>query len=145
MASLYAEIEIDAPKHLVWEALVSKERWKLWNTFLFDRDPSKPLQQGKEVSLSFKRLPREAETEIQPIITLIEPECRLEWICSIPGLKNEHVFELQESGSERTKYFHKDNFSGILERVFFPFIREDEQQGIKRMARELKSYLEFKI
>jgi hypothetical protein len=52
------------------------------------------------------------------------------------------VFELQEIGVGRTKYVHKNHFSGILTRVFLPFIREDEKRGIQRMARELKRYVE---
>jgi hypothetical protein len=52
------------------------------------------------------------------------------------------MFELQEIGVGRTKYIHKGNYSGILSRVFVPFIREDERRGIQRMARELKRYVE---
>jgi hypothetical protein len=142
MASLYTEIDINAPKHKVWGVLLQKEQWKYWNTFLFDCDSNLPFQQGQEVSLSLRRLPKEEETEFEPLVTRIQPEVCLSWVSSIPGFRNEYVFELQEIGVGRTKYVHKNNYSGILTRVFLPFIREDELRGIQRMARELKRYVE---
>lgn len=142
MPSLYAEIEINAPKYKVWQTLFRKEEWLKWNTFLYDCEPQHPFEQGEEVLLSLRRVPGEEETEFQPLITLIQPEVCLKWTSSIPGFHNEYEFELQEIGVNRTKYIHKEHFSGILTRVFLPFIRQDEQQGIKRMARELKRYVE---
>ena len=142
MASFYAEIEINAPKAKVWQVLFQKQQWHKWNTFLFDLDSNAPFKQGQEVFLSLRRYPGEEETEFQPTVTLVQSGTCLAWVSSIPGFQNEYIFELQEIGVGRTKYVHRDNFSGLLTRVFLPFIREDEQQGIKRMARELKRYVE---
>jgi hypothetical protein len=63
-------------------------------------------------------------------------------VSGIPGFVSEQVFELQDIGRDRTKYIHQENFSGTLTRLFLPFIRSDEQQGIRRMARELKYFVE---
>jgi hypothetical protein len=142
MPSLYTEIEINAPKSAVWQALLHKEHWSQWNTFLFDRSVTQPFQQGQPVSLSLRRLNAESETEFQPIVTLVQPEVCLRWVTAAPGFKNEHVFELQDVGWQRTKYTHQENFSGLLTPIFLAFIRHDEQQGLRRMARELKQYVE---
>lgn len=142
MTSLYIEIEINAPRQQVWQALYHKERWRDWNTFLFDGDASQPFQAGKGVLLSLRRLPQEEETEFQATVTLVQPGICLSWVSAIAGFRNQYVFELQEIGVGRTKYIHQDTFSGILSRAFLPFIRADEQQGMKRMARELKRYVE---
>ncbi|MBW4579905.1 MAG: SRPBCC domain-containing protein [Tildeniella nuda ZEHNDER 1965/U140] len=142
MPSLYAEIEINASRRRVWQALLHKEQWLYWNTYLYDCDPEQAFEQGQAISLSLRRNPGDEETEFQPIVTLLQPEVCLKWVSSIPGFVNEHVFQLQETGRDRTKYIHQENFSGLLTRVFFPFIRQDEQQGIRRMARELKRYAE---
>jgi hypothetical protein len=142
MPSLYAEIEIYASRRRVWQALVRKDQWLYWNTYLYDCDPKQRLEQGQEVSLSIRRTPGEEETEFQPRITLMQPEVCLKWVSSIPGFVNENVFQLQETGRDRTKYIHQENFSGLLTRAIFPFIRQEEQQGIRRMARELKRYAE---
>lgn len=142
MPSLYTEIEIDAPKSKVWQALFCKEEWMHWNTFLYDLDPKRPFKQGQEVFLSVRRLSAEAETEFEPLITLVQPETCLRWFSAIPGLQNEHTFELQDVGVNRTKYIHRDSFSGWMTQIFLPFIRQDEQRGLKRMALELKQYVE---
>ncbi|MGF1489313.1 MAG: hypothetical protein ACFBSE_19670 [Prochloraceae cyanobacterium] len=142
MRSLYAEIEINAPKHLVWQALIVKERWLYWNTFLYDCDRTKGFELGNQVFLSLRRLPRDEETEFLATVIRFEPEFCLKWVSSLPGLRNEQVFQLQEIGIDKTKYLHQDIFSGILTGVFVPFIRQDELKGLRRMARQLKIYVE---
>lgn len=142
MASLYTEIEINAPKEKVWQALFQKERWKYWNTFLFDCDSSQLFRPGQEVFLSLRRLPYEEETEFEPLVSVVQPNICLSWVSSIPGFRNEYVFELQEIGLGRTQYLHKNYYSGVLTRVVLPFIRVDEHRGHQRMARELKRYVE---
>jgi hypothetical protein len=142
MARFYTEIEINAPKRQVWDILIQKEAWKYWNTFLFDCDSALPFQQGREVFLAVRRLPNDEETAFEPLVTRIQPGVCLSWTASIPGFRNDYWFELQEIGLGRTKYIHKDRYAGVLSRVFLPFIREDEQRGMQRMARELKRYAE---
>jgi hypothetical protein len=142
MPSLYADIEINAPRAIVWQLLVQKEQWLKWNTFLFDRDADQPFATGRSIFLSLRRIPDEAETEFQAQITLMQPEVCLKWVASAPGFRAEHVFELQDIGLNRTKYTHRENVSGALSRLFLPFIRRDEQRGLRRMAYEIKQYAE---
>lgn len=142
MPSLYAEIEINAPRFAVWHALITKQNWRIWNTFLYDLEPNVPFTQGRTVLLSMRRLPGDDETEFQPKITLLQPDVCLRWFYTAPGYRSEHVFELQDTGINRTKYVHREALSGAMTRVFLPFIRRDQQQGLKRMAWELKQYVE---
>lgn len=142
MPSLHVEIEIDAPRRRVWQALIHKEQWMYWNTFLYDCNPRQPFVVGQEVSLSLRRVSGEEPTEFQPRITLLQPGVCLKWVSTIPGLMNEHSFELQDLGRDRTKYHHQENFSGVLTRLFLPFIRQDEHKGMRRMAWEFKHYVE---
>jgi hypothetical protein len=142
MPSLYTEIEINASRQKVWRVLVHKEKWVYWNTFLYDCNPERKFAAGQEVFLSLRRVPGEAETEFQPRIILLQPYVCLKWVSAIPGFISEQVFELQDMGHDRTKYIHHENFSGALTRLFLPFIRSDEQQGIQRMAWELKQFVE---
>ena len=144
MPTLYAELEIEAPRSRVWKALYHKQKWYRWNTFLFDCDPVHPFTLGAETSLSLRRFPEEEETEFQPLVTVLQPEVCLAWVSQIRGFRNEYVFELMDIGIDRTRYVHRNIFSGFLTPVFLPFIREDEQQAIKRMARDLKRYVERK-
>jgi hypothetical protein len=142
MPSLYTEIEINAPKSVVWCTLLQKDKWLKWNTFLYDRNPETPFEQGRVVQLSLRRLREETETEFDPRITLLQPEVCLRWVSTAPGFRSEHVFELQQVGRNRTKYIHQESFSGIVTHFFLTFLRRDEQQGLRRMAWELKQYVE---
>ena len=142
MPTLYAEIDINAPQSLVWEALMRKDQWRYWNTFFYDCEPGIQIARGNELFLAMQRLEGDEETEIQPLITTLRPPSLMKWTASIPGLKTEHTFELQERMPGRTRYLHRETFSGILSKVFLPFIRQDERQGLRRMAHQLKMHVE---
>lgn len=144
MPTLYTEIEINAPRSLVWETLIHKDEWRRWNTFLFDGDPALTITQGQTVFLSVRRLEEDDFTDFEALITLMDPQVCLRWIAQMPGFKNEQLFELQDVGPTRTLYVHQQRFKGVLSNVFLPFIREDERQGMRRMARQLKRHLERK-
>ncbi len=145
MPTLYAEIEINAPQSVVWDALIRKDQWRYWNTFLYDCDPGLPMQRGGEIFLSMQRLEGDEETEFQPVITMMRSPQLMRWVSTIPGLRSEHTFELRETVPGRTRYLHRETFSGILSKVFLPFIRQDERQGLRRMAQQLKMHVENNI
>ena len=65
MPSLYAEIDINAPQSVVWEALLRKDQWRYWNTFLYDCDPGLRITRGGEIFLAMQRLEGDEETEFQ--------------------------------------------------------------------------------
>jgi hypothetical protein len=144
MPTLHIEIEINAPRAVVWEALIRKDEWRRWNTFLFDADPALPIRQGQAIFLSVRRLEDDEDTDIDPLVTLVNPQVCLRWVAKMPGFKSEHVFELQDLGPTRTLYSHQERFKGVLSNLFLPFIRQDERQGIRRMARQLKRYVEHR-
>ncbi|MGB3293234.1 MAG: hypothetical protein WBB01_09630, partial [Phormidesmis sp.] len=110
--------------------------------FLYDCDPGLAIARGNEIFLSMQRLEGDEETEFQPVITMMRPPYLMKWVSTIPGLRSEHVFELQETVPGRTRYIHRETFSGILSKVFLPFIRQDERQGLRRMAQQLKLHAE---
>ncbi|GAB4377781.1 MAG: hypothetical protein Kow00121_28210 [Elainellaceae cyanobacterium] len=142
MPNLYTEIEINAPRASVWQVLIDKKNWLRWNTFLYDRDPTLPFKQGQTVQLSLKRSREEIETEFEPRILLLQPNVCMRWVYSAPGFRSEHTFELQDLDRNRTKYLHQEMISGVFTSLFVPFLRRDEQQGLRRMAMELKRYVE---
>jgi hypothetical protein len=144
MPFLYTEIEINAPRAAVWKTLIHKENWLKWNTFLYDRNSALPFKQGQTLRLSLKRTREETETEFEPRILLLQPNVCLRWRYTAPGFQSEHTFELQEVGHHRTKYIHQETITGAMTLLFMPFLRRDEQQGMRRMARELKHYVEGK-
>ncbi|MFK8182864.1 MAG: SRPBCC domain-containing protein [Phormidesmis sp.] len=145
MPTLYAEIDINAPQSVVWNTLIRKDQWRFWNTFLYDCDPGLPIARGNEIYLSMQRLEGDEETEFQPLITMLRPPMMMRWTSTIPGLRSEHIFELRETVPGRTRYLHRETFSGVLSKVFLPFIRQDERQGLRRMAQQLKMHVENNV
>ncbi|MEM9117588.1 MAG: SRPBCC domain-containing protein [Cyanobacteria bacterium P01_F01_bin.56] len=144
MPTLRTEIEINASRAAVWEVLMRKDEWRRWNTFLFDADPALAIRPGQEIFLSVRRLEDDEFTDFEPIVTLVQPQVCLRWIAKMPGFKSESAFELQDLSPTRTLYTHQQRFKGILSTLFLPFIRQDEKQGMKRMARQLKRYIEHR-
>lgn len=142
MPTLYAEIDINAPQSVVWEALIRKDQWRFWNTFFYDCDPGLAIARGNEIFLAMQRLEGDEETELQPVITMLRAPYVMKWVSTIPGLRSEHVFELRETMPGRTHYIHRETFSGVLSKVFLPFIRQDERQGLRRMSQQLKMHVE---
>ena len=76
---------------------------------------------------------------------MVRPPYMMRWVSTIPGMRSEHIFELRENVPGRTHYIHRELFSGILSKVFLPFIRQDERQGLRRMAQQLKMYVESSV
>jgi hypothetical protein len=142
MPSLYTEIEINAPRQMVWQVLIRKESWLYWNTFLYDCAPNLRFVEGQDVLLALRRVRGDEEMEFQPKVILVQPNVCLRWVAAIPGFTCEQLFELQDIGRDRTKYIHREKFSGALTRFFLPFIRSDETKGMRRMAWELKHFVE---
>jgi len=145
MPSFYTEIEIDAPRSIVWKALLDKQNWKIWNSFLFDRAPTLPFEVGRSLLLSQRRKIREPETTFEVQVIRLQSEYSLCWVCEAPGYRSEHHFDLVDIGRGHTKYAHSEKISGRLSWLFTPFIRRDEQAGMRRMALELKQYSEYQI
>jgi hypothetical protein len=142
MPSFHSEITIDVPRFAVWDALVRKEEWHRWNTFLYDGDPALPIRQGKTVTLALRRREDEESTEFQARILVLQPNHCLRWVARAPGFRSEHLFDLEEVGANRTRYIHQERLSGLLARLVLPLVRQDEKQGMRRMTQQLKRYVE---
>ncbi len=144
MATLHTEIAINAPRPVVWEALVRKDEWRRWNTFLLDADPTLALQPGQEICLYVQRVEGEASTDLTPRVTWVQPLVCLRWVAKLPGYTTEYSFELQDLGPTQTLYVHQIRIHGVLSSVFLPFLRRDEKRGMQRMAHQLKRYVEHR-
>jgi len=94
MPNLYTETTINAPRFAVWDALIRKEEWHRWNTFLYDCDPNLPIRLGGELFLALRRVEGEDETEFQPRVILMQDNRCLRWIAKVPGFRSEHIFQL---------------------------------------------------
>ncbi|MGI0494597.1 SRPBCC domain-containing protein [Alkalinema pantanalense CENA528] len=142
MPTLYHETLISAPRQAVWEALVYKDRWRFWNTFLYDCSPKLSFQAGQSIVLALRRVPGDDPVEFKATVTQLQPTFNLHWKASIPGFRSDVALELQDVGPAVTKYLYQERFSGWVSRFALSFIKEDQLRGIRRMSGELKDYVE---
>jgi hypothetical protein len=142
MPTLYTETLIHTPRQDVWRALIYKDRWRFWNTFLYDCSPNLPFEPGQDVVMAVRRVPGDDPIEFRAKVTQVQPGFGLHWRAAIPGFRSDVSVELQDLDRGLTKYLYQERFSGTFSRFALNFIREDQHRGIRRMARELKSYAE---
>jgi hypothetical protein len=142
MPSLYTETVINAPIRHVWRILSDKDHWMYWNTYLYDCSFRLPLAPNRNILLALRRVPGDDPIEFQANIHLYQPPHCLSWRASIPGFQNRTTFELEDLGDRCTQYRHQESYSGTFSRFALRFIRDDQQTGMKRMARELKVFAE---
>ncbi len=142
MPTLYTEILIEAPRQAVWEALVYKDRWRFWNTFLYDCSPRLGFVPGKEILLAVRRVPGDEPIEFRAKVRTVMDGYGVQWKAAIPGFASDVSMELQEVGQGRTKYLHQEKVSGAIGRFALSFIKDDQMRGMRRMAQELKLYSE---
>lgn len=142
MPSLYTEVTINAPIQHVWQVLTDKDSWMYWNTYLYDCSFRQPLKPGQKLLLAIRRIPGDEPIEFQATVTIAQSPYYLSWVAAIPGFQTKTLFELRDLGQGCTQYCHQESFSGLLSRFALKFIRDDQVQGIRRMARELKTYAE---
>lgn len=83
---------------------------------------------------------------IAPTILRADPGRELRWRGSlpIPGLfQGEHVFELQPLGEDRTRFVHRERFSGLLVPLLWKkLLNVDTRAGFEAMNRALKQEAE---
>jgi hypothetical protein len=142
MATLYNETVLNAPRQAVWEAIVYKDRWRFWNTFLYDCSPRVGFVPGREVLLAVRRVPGDEPIEFRAKVRQVMDGYGVQWRAAIPGFVSEVSIELQDVGGDRTKYLYQEKISGLAGRFALAFIREDQTRGIRRMSQELRQYVE---
>ncbi|NJK38852.1 MAG: SRPBCC domain-containing protein [Oscillatoriales cyanobacterium RM2_1_1] len=142
MVTLRTEIEIVAPPSTVWHTLYHQEEWERWNTFLFATAIEPGFQVNQLVRLVVCRSAGEGKVEFQSRVEQVQPQVCLAWVSQTRGFRSESRFELEAVNPQRTRYLHTEAFSGWLAGLLLPFMGQAEQEGMERMAAELKRYLE---
>ena len=71
------------------------------------------------------------------------PELRWSGKSSLPGFLNaEHIFTIEESAPERVRFIQREEFDGLLTRLFGKGVDTDVRQGFQDMNDALKKRAE---
>lgn len=111
---LRTEVEIDAPKEVVWQVLADRSSYHEWNPFITTFDG--PLEAGAQVRIVVSP-PDSSDFRFRPIILKVEPNRELRWRGTMIAnffFWGEHFIELIPTGTNRTRVIHGEDFGGFL-------------------------------
>ena len=81
----------------------------------------------------------------QKIIKILEPKNEFRWLGSLifPGIfDGEHIFQLEQINDSKTKFIHRENFSGLLVPLFWKSLNTNTRKGFEEMNEALKERIE---
>ncbi len=140
--SLYTEIEIDAPRDVVWSQLADTGRHPDWNPFI--RKFKGVLKVGNRIAVTLQP-PGGSPMTFKPKILKADPNEELRWLGKL-GVKGvfdgEHYFILEERSDGKTLLRHGEVFSGVLVPILFGLLRTKTRMGFEAMNVALKQRAE---
>ena len=142
MRIIAAEVEIEAPESLIWEALSDLDSYGDWNPFLTSANGK--IEEGARIEL-FIKPPRARGTYINPRIVLVEEGKGFSWRNNMlfPGLfDTEHYFIIDPIDDTRCRFVQGEEVSGLLSIPILLLIGGATRRGMERMNEALKALCE---
>jgi len=137
-----ASVEIDAPREVVWAALVDFESYPRWNPFT--TSVRTDLEIGAPVSLGVA-MPGRSYSDRVEWVNLVEPGRTICWgmMLGHPALLVANRWQtLSEVGEGRTRYHTVDRFSGLFVPVMMAIYAEPMRRGFESVGLGLKGWVE---
>jgi hypothetical protein len=134
------EVEIAASPRKVWEVIADFAKYEEWNPFI--RRDFGEAREGAKLEIHITT-PSGVNRTYEPTVTKMEPERELRWMGKVPGLLNgEHVFTIENLGTNRVKLVHSEVFGGFLSSFFGTKTDRDIRAGLEQMNAALKKRAE---
>lgn len=131
--NIYTEIDINAPKEVVWDILADNDTYGDWNPYHVSVVGD--LREGESLAVKIVK-PNGNTVEIEPHVIKLVPMEELTWGGGIKGIFfGEHVFALSTTKSGQTRLIQRESFSGLA----IPFAELDAiEAGYSQMNLALK-------
>ena len=144
--SIYTEIEIDAPKEVVWAELTNTDEHANWNPFF--KDFKGDISVGSQLDVTIQP-PDGSAMRFRPFVLQASPNEELRWIGHL-GFKGifdgEHYFILEEKADGTTLLRHGETFTGMLaDLLYFVSLEENATKGFEAMNAALKQRAEGNV
>ena len=143
MREIRTEIEINASREEVWDALTDLSAYPDWNPFI--KKGQGEIAVGGMLNLSV-RPPGAIGKTIKPKVVEVEPGRRLTWVghALLPGIfDGERYFVLEDFGDGLTRVIHGERFTGFLTPVMQAMrVLRSARVGAVMMNLALKERLE---
>lgn len=136
------ELVIKASPSIVWSVLTDFQLYPSWNPFI------KWIQgnavQGTKLTTRIEP-PDGSGMTFKPLVLSVKQNQELRWLghLFVPGLfDGEHIFELYENSDGTTTFVQREEFRGLLVRLFEKTLDTSTLQGFEAMNRKLKERAE---
>lgn len=143
MKEVFSEIEILAPAGRVWQVLTDFASYPEWNPFI--RRISGQPEEGTRLKVCIEPPGSKGRT-FRPKVLKAEPNRELRWLgrLLITGLfDGDHIFTIEQIGSERVRFVQREIFSGLLASFLSHGMDTKITLGFERMNQALKSRAEW--
>ncbi|MEY2431028.1 MAG: hypothetical protein QOC92_753 [Acidimicrobiaceae bacterium] len=137
-----SEIEIDAPKDLVWAILRDFDSYPEWNPFTVE--VSTTLELGSPVDMRVKLRPPNVMSQLEYVTAVVEGE-RVCWGGNVGPrwfINADRCQVVTDLGDGRTRYSTTDAFRGAGVGLMFLVVGRHVQRGFDDVARALKARAE---
>jgi hypothetical protein len=136
------EIVIEARPEAVWAKLMDFESYPDWNPFITQISGEPRVGEVLTVMI---RPSGSSPMKFTPTVAEVEENRLFVWLGSFifKGLfDGRHEFALEPIEGERTRFIHRETFSGILSMFFMLAIAAKTRQGFQDMNADLKRRVE---
>jgi len=139
---VFSEIEIQASAECVWQVLSDFASYPEWNPFI--RRISGQPKEGTRLRVYIEPPGTKGRT-FRPKVLKAEAKRELRWLgrLLIPGLFNgDHIFTIEQIGSERVRFVQREIFSGLLVSFLLQGLDMKIRRGFEQMNQALKLQVE---
>lgn len=135
-------IEINASADAVWRKLINFAAYPDWNPFIQSIEGDLAVDGRLSVLVC---PPNNKSMRFKPVVRELEENKKFVWLghFMFPGVfDGEHSFELIPLSEDKTRFVHKEKFSGFLVPMFWAQLDKDTRQGFVDMNNALKTRCE---
>ena len=135
---VFSEIEIQASAECVWQVLSDFASYPEWNPFI--RRISGQPKEGTRLRVYIEPPGTKGRT-FRPKVLKAEAKRELRWLgrLLIPGLfDGDHIFTIEQIGSEHVRFVQREIFSGLLVSFFLQGLDMKIRLGFEQMNQALK-------
>ena len=138
MRELRTQIEIDARPEVVWEILMDFARYPEWNPFIQSISGDAKVDSRLKVRLEPAG---GSPMTFEPKVVAMDVNNKFAWKGKvlISGIfDGQHEFILNPLADGRTRFIHREEFSGILVPIIWPMLEAKTKLGFIQMNEALR-------
>jgi hypothetical protein len=140
---VHTEIEIDAPKEVVWEIITDFARYGEWNPVMLDlRTKAEPgARMDWRIDIGGR------VRELDATMVRVRPGAELAWtgpVSSLPRVRfwGHHQLIIEERDAGRVRFVNTEGFGGVMSLVIGDFLQNDVRRTYEAHNAALKARAE---